>query len=74
MNQSDKEAFIEIVRGLMSPLLIMSTFLVLVFAVGSGEPSPPEPTRVVDTFENCRIIQWTDPSGRYQYLADCSEK
>jgi len=49
--------------------------LLLLFYMVFGE-SEPETTRekfkVVDSYEGCDVVQYTDPSQRYQYLLHCS--
>ena len=49
-----------------------------IFAMLYGIFKPPQngvmPPKngVVDTYKNCEVVRWTDPSQRWHYFLDCS--
>ena len=53
--------------------LIFGTFIVLFSAMIFATPeTTTEKFKVVDSYKGCDVIQYTDPSQRYQYFLHCS--
>lgn len=55
--------------GVCIIVIIMMLYVIL---------NPPPKTvaprfEVVDTYKNCEVVRWTDPSQRWQYFLDCSK-
>ena len=54
--------------GICIIVIIMMLYVLL-------NPPPKTVTpkfEVVDTYKNCEVVRWTDPSQRWQYFLDCS--
>jgi hypothetical protein len=53
--------------------LIFGTFIVLLIAMIFDTPETTrEKFKVVDSYKGCDIVQYSDPSQRYQYFLYCS--
>ena len=71
--QTDKEAFIEIMWGSLVILLVISIPLIIVWRLSPAFPDLPakERFKVVDTYEDCEVLRYTDESNRYHYFLHC---
>ena len=53
--------------------LIFGTLIFLVIAMIFSEPETTgEKFKVVDKYKGCDVVQYTDPSQRYQYFLHCT--
>jgi hypothetical protein len=53
--------------------LIFGAFIVLLIAmIFDRSETTKEKFKVVDSYKGCDIVQYTDPSQRYQYFLHCS--
>lgn len=45
-----------------------------ILAVGilQPDPKPEDRFKVVDTYKNCNVIRYTDPSNQWHYFLRCS--
>jgi len=56
----------------VASLLIASMFVLLFFGIFMTENSEPQPKfQVVDKYENCDVIRYTDTTQRWNYLLKC---
>jgi hypothetical protein len=52
---------------------IFGTFIVLFIAMIFDTPETTrEKFKVVDSYKSCDVVQYNDPSQRYQYFLHCS--
>ena len=73
MYDSNREAAIEFVRG--------ACFVILVFAVGLGfiwflsgpEHEAATKFEVVDKYDGCDVVRYTDRSNSWHYLLKCDD-
>jgi hypothetical protein len=64
---------IERIQIVVSAMLIIPMFLLLFYGIFKTENAEPEPKfQVVDTYENCDVIRYTDSTQRWNYLLKCS--
>jgi hypothetical protein len=57
----------------IASLLIASMFTLLFFGIFMTEDSEPQPKfQVVDKYENCDVIRYTDATQRWHYFFKCS--
>jgi hypothetical protein len=63
-----------IVQAVSWGVVFTGFFLLLFYMVfGESEPEPSkEKFKVVDNYKGCDVVQYTDPSQRYQYFLYCS--
>ena len=53
--------------------VVLGGFIVLFIAMTFGEPETTEEKfKVVDRYKGCDVVQYTDPSQRYQYFLHCT--
>ena len=52
-------------------IFAIAAMLYTIFKPPQNEVMPPK-FEVVDTYKNCEVVRWTDPSQRWQYFLDCS--
>ena len=48
------------------------SFLVLIYAILEKNTGPVEKFKVVDQYEGCTVIRYTDPTNGWQYFLKCS--
>ena len=48
------------------------SFLVMTYAILSNNSKPVEKFTVVDQYEGCSVIRYTDPTSRWHYFLKCS--
>lgn len=54
--------------------IVISVSGVLMLIVGlwaSADPEPVEKFKVVDRYENCDVVRYTDHTNRWNYLLHC---
>jgi hypothetical protein len=63
-----------IIQAVSWGVVFTGLFLLLFYMVfGESEPEPnKEKFKVVDNYKGCDVVQYTDPSQRYQYFLHCS--
>ena len=44
---------------------------VIAFAIFIRHPEPVEKFKVVDQYDNCKVVRYTDPSNQWHYLLKC---
>jgi len=74
MNQSNKEAFREFARGATFVIVVMGVVAMFVALLGTQETklTPEQKFQVVDTYRDCEVVRYTDPSNSWNYFLDCS--
>jgi hypothetical protein len=73
MKPDDKRTLEEFILGVIFPVVLIGTFLLFIFKLDE----PPEQAnifKVVSSYNGCEVVKWTDPSNRYQYFLDCTNK
>jgi hypothetical protein len=70
--ESNKEAAIEFVRGVVFVLLVMGVFFGFILTLGKSDPKPAEKFAVVDNYSGCAVIKYTPPNrAESVYFLDC---
>jgi len=65
---------IERVQIVVSAMFIIPMFLLLVYGIFKTENSEPEPKfQIIDKYENCDVIRYTDSTQRWYYFLKCNE-
>ena len=60
-----------IIKGIAWSIGVIS-FLLLTYAILENNSEPIEKFQVVDKYEGCQVIRYTDPSNRWNYLLKCT--
>jgi hypothetical protein len=60
-----------IVQALAWSIGIVS-FLLLTYAILDDNAKPVEKFKVVDQYQGCEVIRYTDPTNRWNYLLKCT--
>lgn len=73
MSTSDREALLELLRGLATGYLIVGVFVIFVLSLG-GENKPLPKFEVVDEYRGCAVVRYV-PENTYDahYFLDCSK-
>ena len=75
MTQDDKQFLKEFLRGAAVAIGITVVFLVIIFASGIisvGDTGLKPSAEVVDTYEGCDIVRWTNNGlAEYKYFLYC---
>ena len=71
--QTNKEAFREIVRGAIVPTVVLVLFFTFILTLGEPDDAPREKFKVVDNYNECDVVRYTDDSNRWHYFLDCRE-
>lgn len=75
MTPDDKRALEEFILGATFPLSLIGLFLIFIFKLdGPPKEKAPERFEPVATYNGCEVVRWTDPSNRYQYFLDCTNR
>ena len=72
--QTNKEAFIEITRGALFMVIVIGFILLLILTFGISniwDDSPPTKFEMVDKYEQCDVVRYTDQSQRWHYFLHC---
>jgi len=72
MYDSNKEAAIEFVRGAGFVILVMGVFFTFVLLLSGPAEKKPEKFKVVDKYNECNVVRYTDRSNQWHYFLDCS--
>ena len=60
-----------LVQGIIWGIVFAGFLLVIMQMIFSDPTESEEKFKVVDRYENCNIIRYTDASNRYQYFLQC---
>jgi hypothetical protein len=71
--QSNKEAFLEFIRGAGLTFVVLGVFFAFILTLGNSEEQPLEKFKVVDHYGTCAVVRYTDDSNRWHYFLDCRE-
>jgi hypothetical protein len=69
--QTDKEAFWEIVRGGALGLGVVAFFIFMTVLLTPSQ-TESEKFKVVDQYNECNVVRYTDVTNRWHYFLDCS--
>ena len=69
---SNKEAFAEFARGAAFTISVMGVVILLIAMIGVPEQTSDEKFKIVDSYNGCDVVRYTDPSNHWNYLLDCS--
>lgn len=73
MYDSNREAAIEFVRGAGFVILTLGAFMVLLVFLGNGSNKAQTEFEVVDKYDGCDVVRYTDRSNNWHYLLDCRD-
>ena len=59
-----------IIKGIVWSIGVIS-FLVLTYAILQSNSEPIEKFKVVDQYEGCNVVRYTDRSNQWHYLLKC---
>ena len=68
---TDKEAFNEFAKGATFVIAVMGVFALFIATIGTPGSEPEEKFKVVDKYEECSVVRYTDPSNTWHYFLDC---
>lgn len=68
---TDKEAFNEFAKGASFVIVVMGVSVLFFVLIGTPEVEPTEKFKVVDRYEECSVVRYTDPSNNWHYFLDC---
>jgi len=68
---TDKEAFNEFAKGASFVIVVMGVFGLFIATLGTPGSEPEEKFKVVDKYEECAVVRYTDPSNTWHYFLDC---
>jgi len=60
-----------IVRAIATSTAMLG-FMILTYAIINNNAEPAEKFKVVDQYEGCQVIRYTDPTNHWQYFLKCS--
>jgi hypothetical protein len=71
--QTNKEALQEVGKGVAFGLLGMGLLILLIWVLNGASPetNPEERFKVVDSYDSCDVVRYTDSSNRYNYFLHC---
>ena len=75
MNQTDKKALKEFARGATFVIVIMGVVAMVIgiFGLFDTERTPEQKFEVVDSYQGCAVVRYTDETQRWHYFLDCRE-
>jgi hypothetical protein len=68
---TDKEAFNEFAKGATFVIVVMGVFVLFLGLIGNHEAKPEKKFEVVDKYEECSVVRYTDRSNTWHYFLDC---
>jgi len=74
MMQTNKEAAIEFIRGAGFVLLTMGAFIGFLVFLGNGTNEVKTKFEVVDKYNGCDVVRYTDHSNNWHYFLDCGNQ
>lgn len=51
--------------------IAITSIMILVMVIANPQPTPEQKFKVVDSYENCKVIRYTDPSNNWHYFLRC---
>ena len=69
MNEMDQRTEM-IVRAIATSTAMLG-FMILTYAIINNNAEPAEKFKVVDQYEGCQVIRYTDPTNQWDYLLKC---
>jgi hypothetical protein len=71
--QTNKEALQEVGKGVAFGLLGMGLLILLIWVLNGANPETnlEERFKVVDQYQGCDVVRYTDSSNRYNYFLHC---
>ena len=69
--QTDKEAFWEVARGGALGLGVVAFFIFMTVLLTPSQKQS-ERFKIVDEYNGCTVVRYTDVSNRWHYLLDCT--
>ena len=71
---TDREACNEFAKGATFVIVVMGVFALFIATIGSPNVEPAEKFKVVDTYEKCNVVRYTDETQRWHYFLDCRQE
>jgi hypothetical protein len=71
---TDKEALNEFAKGASFVILVMGVFALFIGIIANREVEPTEKFKVVDQYQGCDVVRYTDRSNTWHYLIYCKGK
>ena len=68
---TDKKAFNEFAKGASFVIGVMAAFGLFIAIISTHGSEPEEKFKVVDKYEECSVVRYTDPSNNWHYFLDC---
>lgn len=59
-----------ILQGVSGGIVISSIALLILF-ITNPQLTPEQKFEIIDTYENCKVIRYTDPSNSWHYFLRC---
>ena len=69
--QNDKEALGELIGGVMFIAVTIGAIMFLVMLFSRGNETPASKFEVVDKYEQCDVVRYTDKTERWHYFLHC---
>ena len=73
MSSDDKEFLKEFSRGVAFCIAVVGGVIMFVAIFGTVDKGPAEKFKVVDAYNGCNVVRYTDDSQRWHYFLDCRE-
>ena len=73
MSSDDKEFLKEFSRGVTFCIAVIGGLIMFVAIFGTVDKGPAEKFKVVDAYNGCNVVRYTDDSQRWHYFLDCRE-
>ena len=70
---SNRAAAIEFVRGAGFVLLVMGIFFGFILTLGGPEHEAATKFEVVDKYDGCDVVRYTDRSNNWHYFLKCDD-
>ena len=58
-------------QGASFGLFFLALFFLFVLTLGKPDDTPREKFKVVDQYQGCDVVRYTDDSNRWHYFLDC---
>ena len=73
MSSDDKEFLKEFSRGVAFCIAVVGGVIMFVAIFATVDKGPAEKFKVVDAYNGCNVVRYTDDSQRWHYFLDCRE-
>lgn len=71
---TDKEALQEFAKGFVFCIGIVGLFFLFIALLAKSYVDPKEKFIIVDSYQGCDVVRYTDPSSGWNYFLDCRPK